>query len=94
MSEKINIGGVDIKFSSLTVMSSQDEINNEADAGNMIFACMPTKFGPAAVPNSRTVKCEKCKQDVWISPATYSSWQSCDAPIMCLECIATEVNKE
>jgi hypothetical protein len=84
----INIGGVDIK------VASQEEINEEADKGNMVFACCPTKFGPAGVPNSRTVKCEKCEQDVWISPATYSTWQSCDAPIICLECITQQIKKE
>lgn len=85
---KINIGGIDIE------VAEQEEINRMADKGTAVIACMPTHFGPSAVPNSRTVQCERCKQDVWISPATYSMWQSCAAPIVCLECCTKEVNKE
>lgn len=37
MGEKINIGGLEIE------VASQDEINEQSDAGNMVFACMSIK---------------------------------------------------
>jgi len=85
MGEKINLSGIPVE------VVSQDEINEQSDKGQMVFACMPTRFGPSAVPGSRVVQCEECKQDVWISPATYSTWQSCAAPIYCIECCMKDV---
>lgn len=85
---KIKINGIDIE------VADQDELNEMADEGKAVIACMPAKFGRSAVPDSRIVQCEQCKQDVWISPATYSTWQSCAAPIVCLECCAAAVKKE
>lgn len=81
MTEKININGIELH------VASQDELIEEADKQQLAFMCMPTKFGPPGISASRVVKCEHCKQDVWISPATYSTWQSCDAPIVCIECL-------
>jgi hypothetical protein len=85
MDQKINLGGIDIKI------ASQDKINEKSDAGDLVFACMPTKFGPSYVPNSREMDCDICKQKVWMSQATYLTWQSADAPIICLECVAKAV---
>lgn len=88
MGEKINIGGLEIE------VASQDEINEKSDAGDMVFACMPIKFGPSCVPGSREMHCDGCKQKVWMSPETYFTWQSADAPIMCLECVTKGIQKD
>lgn len=89
MNEKIKINGLELH------VASQDEIVEKADQEQLAIACLPTKFGPTAVEGSKIVDCEDCKQKVWISPATYSMWQSCAAPIVCVECLVSELkNKE
>lgn len=85
MGQKINLNGLEIE------VASQDEINEQSDAGNMVFTCMPVNFGPSCVPGSREMDCDECEQKVWMSPATYSTWQSAGAPIMCIECVAKHV---
>lgn len=87
MSQKIKIGKLDVE------VASQDEINEKSDAGDMVFVCMPTSFGPSLVTNSKEMNCDTCKQKVWMSPATYFTWQSAGAPIICIHCVTKELQE-
>lgn len=81
----IDAGGVPIK------VVSQEEINENSDRGRMIFTVLPTSTGPALIPGCRVVRCDDCGCDCWMSPATYSTWQSAGAPVVCVSCTVRRV---
>jgi len=83
--DKITVAGLEID------VVNQETLNDAADKGEMAYVCMPTKLGPSAIPDSRKLKCQDCKQGIWISPATYAAWQSSDGEIICIECMKKHV---
>lgn len=86
--DKINIHGIPIEI------VDQDQINESADKGDMVFTVLPTSMGPSAIPDSRVVKCDDCGCDCWMSPATYSTWQPSGATICCITCVTKRVEAE
>lgn len=86
--DKIDINGIPVEI------VDQDQINESADKGDMVFTVLPISMGRAAIPNCRVVKCDDCGCDCWMSPATYSTWQPSGAPICCIVCVTKRVEAE
>jgi len=82
--DKINIGGIPI-----TVVP-QEEIDKNAE--EITFVCVPCKWGPSGVPGSTKAVCGKCKDEVWISPATKASHPA-ESPIRCIPCVTKEIEE-
>lgn len=85
---------IDMGHGLVAKMASQEEIDEQSKKGEMIFACVPVKWGPAPIPGTRQMDCSECRQKVWMSPATHATWEPQKAPILCLECITNKLKEE
>jgi len=88
--DTVNIRGVKIKI------VDQDTLDKEAMDDNLTFVCMPCVMNgkkTLCVPGSIKAICGKCRQDVWLSPATRQSHPG-EAPIRCIECVMKERKEE
>jgi hypothetical protein len=84
---KLNVGGIPVE------VLTDEEMREVAEEDGMVVGCMPVSYGATSISGSTKEICEKCKQEVWMSPATKASKPD-KAIICCMECVLKEVKKE
>lgn len=59
----------------------------------IVILCQPAGVMPG-VPGSRRLECTKCRQMVWLSPATEQRVAGKPYKVMCDECVSLEVDDD
>ena len=78
--DKLEINGIPIRI------CSQEEMNDAAENGDMVYLAMPVDMIDKPITGSQKSFCGTCGCDVWMSPASLKSKPN-KAQIRCVRCV-------
>ena len=74
-------------------MASRKKKTEDESTDEIIVLCHPVGVMPG-VPGSRRLECSKCRQMVWLSPATEKHVSGKNYRVMCDECVSKEADDD